>query len=103
MTEKKPKKAPTHLSREAKSWWRDIVAAYEIDDEGGHLLLATALEAFDRMRGAQAEIKRDGATVLDRFEQRKAHPAIQTERDSRAAMMTALRMLNLDVTPKTRN
>ena len=75
-------KPPAALSREAKNWWREIVTEYGIADSGGLLLLRTALEALDRMRQAQKAIKKDGATVLDRFEQPKPHPLLTIERDS---------------------
>lgn len=87
------------LSREAKNWWREIVTEYGIADSGGLLLLRTALEALDRMRQAQKAIKTDGAVVRDRFGQPKPHPLLTIERDSRAAMIGALRALNLDVLP----
>jgi P27 family predicted phage terminase small subunit len=92
-------KAPSHLSPEARRWWRRLQQEYAFDDQGGLLLLQTALESFDRMRAAQAAIKEDGATSLDRFGQLKAHPLLPTERDARAAMMAALRQLNLDLEP----
>ena len=94
-----PPAPPAGLSREAKKWWREITDEYGISDSGGLLLLRTALEALDRMRQAQKAIKKDGATVLDRFEQRKPHPLLVIERDSRAAMIQALKALNLDVIP----
>ncbi len=72
---------------------------YEITDPAGLLLLQTALEAFDRMRGAQESIANDGATVNDRFGQVRAHPMITVERDARAAMLAALKALNLDLEP----
>lgn len=90
---------PEHLSDEAQRWWSALTTEYALDDEAGRLLLQTALEAFDRMRGAQAEIERDGATVRDRFEQPKAHPMMNVERDSRAQMLGALKQLNLDLEP----
>lgn len=90
---------PAALSAEAKRWWCELVKEYQIEDPGGRLLLQTALEAFDRMREGQREIAKDGAVVTDRFGQLKAHPATVVERDARAAMMTALRALNLDVEP----
>ena len=93
------KSAPKHLSAEAKRWWKRLLEEYEIDDEGGFLLLQTGLEAFDRMRSAQAQIKRDGQTTLDRFKQAKAHPLLAVERDARGQMMMALRALNLDIEP----
>jgi hypothetical protein len=51
------------------------------------------------MREAQDAIKRDGATVMDRFKQPKAHPLLTVERDSRSAMLHALKALNLDLEP----
>ncbi len=75
------------------------MAEYAISDPGGRLLLATGLEAFDRMREAQKAIKADGATVQDRFGQPKAHPLLTVERDSRAQMLMCLKALNLDLEP----
>ena len=65
------------------------------------LILATALESFDRMRAAQAVIAELGVTVVDRWQQVKPNPATTIERDSRAAMLSALRQLNLDIEPTT--
>jgi P27 family predicted phage terminase small subunit len=90
---------PQNLSREAKAWWRKIVHEYGISDEAGLLLLQTALEAFDRMRGAQSAIAEDGLTVEDRYSQKKAHPAIAIEHGARAHMLLALKALNLDLEP----
>jgi P27 family predicted phage terminase small subunit len=93
------KTAPKGLSTEAKAWWKRLRTEYEIEDDAGLLLLQTGLEAFDRMRLAQAAIARDGMTILDRFDQRKPHPLLPAERDARAQMLAALRALNLDVEP----
>lgn len=90
---------PGGLSAEAKKWWAAIQDEYAIDDPAGLLLLQTGLEAFDRLRQAQRVIKRDGPVVLDRFGQQKSHPLLTTERDSRAAMLAALKNLNLDIEP----
>ena len=91
--------APKTLSAEARSWWRKLSREYEISDEGGKLLLLMSLEAFDRLRGAQRAIKRDGASIQDRWGQVKQHPLLTTERDARAQMLMALKQLNLDVEP----
>lgn len=93
------RQAPKHLSTPAKDWWRRIMQEFEIEDEAGRLLLQTALEAFDRMRDAQAAVERDGAAVKDRFDQVKPHPLLTTERDARSQMLAALKQLNLDVEP----
>lgn len=93
------KLAPKTLSPSARKWWRLISDEYKINDPAGLLLLTSALEAFDRMREAQETLRSEGATIRDRFDQAKAHPATVTERDSRAAMLSALKALQLDFTP----
>ena len=93
------KSPPKGLSAPSKTLWKRLASEYAIDDDAGLLLLQTAMEARDRMRGAQEAIERDGMTVLDRFGQRKAHPLLHAERDARAQMLTALKALNLDVEP----
>ena len=92
-------KPPKGLSREAARWWRKLIAEYMIEDEVGLLVLATALEAFDRMRQAQAGLATDGLTIEDRFDQMKVHPLTVVERDSHAQMLAALKALNLDIEP----
>lgn len=94
-----PKSPPKGLSTESKALWKRLASEYSIDDDAGLLLLQTAMEARDRMRGAQEAIARDGMTIADRFGQRKAHPLLPAERDARAQMLAALRALNLDVEP----
>jgi P27 family predicted phage terminase small subunit len=91
--------APKHLSRTAKAWFKKIQDEFEIQDETGKLLLQTAFEAYDRMKEAQETISNDGPVILDRFEQKKAHPLLSIERDSRAQMLAALKQLNLDLEP----
>lgn len=95
----KPKTAPKHLSKIAQSLWDRLLKEYDIHDEAGLLILQTGLEAGDRMREAQDIIKKEGMQVTDRFNQKKAHPLTTVERDSRAAMLSALKALNLDLEP----
>jgi P27 family predicted phage terminase small subunit len=92
-------KAPTHLSVDARRWWRRLQTEFGIDDDAGLLLLQTAFEAFDRMRACQAAIARDGELVRDRFDQMKPHPLLAAERDARAQMLAAVKALNLDIEP----
>ncbi len=92
-------KPPRGLSREACRWWRRLTTEYEIGDDAGRLILMMAMEAFDRMREAQAVLATDGLTLKDRFDQVKVHPLTVVERDSRAQMLAALKALNLDVEP----
>jgi P27 family predicted phage terminase small subunit len=89
---------PEHLSAEAAGWWRKICADFELDD-AAKLILQTALEAFDRMRGAQKLIADKGAIFEDRFHQLRPNPACTLERDARAALLNGLKALHLDVEP----
>ena len=91
--------APRHLSDEARKWWKALCTEYDITDEGGKLLLQTGLEAFDRMRAAQAEITKSGQIQTDRFGQQKEHQLLSVERDAMAQMIAALKSLNLDIEP----
>ncbi|WP_372972423.1 phage terminase small subunit P27 family [Marinobacter sp.] len=93
------KNCPDHLTDDAKGWWNRLQTEYGIDDRAGLLLLQTAMEAFDRMRDAQAAISKDGLTVEDRFGQLKNHPATTVERDARTQLLSALKALNLDLEP----
>ena len=99
MKNSEPPKAPKGLSREAARLWRELVSEYGIDDVAGRLILATALESFDRMRAAQAILENAGEVINDRFGQEKAHPAVAIERDSRVSMLAALKHLSLDLEP----
>ncbi len=90
---------PKHLSKAGQHLWMELQQEYNIDDKAGLLLLTTACEAFDRMKQAADIIKKEGLHLPDRFGQFKAHPCATIERDSRAAMMTAIKALNLDVEP----
>lgn len=92
-------RAPTHLSKDGKNWYKKIATEYAIDDDAGLLLLQTAMEAFDRMKAAARRIDKDGEAVMDRFNQVKPHPLLPAERDARAQMLSALKQLNLDIEP----
>jgi phage terminase small subunit len=89
---------PPKLSGEAKRWWTQIVAGFEIEDEAGLLILRTAMESLDRLREAQSILARDGIITTDRFGQQRQHPATLIERDART-LMRSLKALNLDVVP----
>jgi P27 family predicted phage terminase small subunit len=87
--------APRHLSPTARAFWRSVLADYDL--EAHHLaILAAACEAMDRMRQARDAIEADGAYIEGRFGM-KAHPALAVERDSRTAMLRAIRELGLDL------
>jgi P27 family predicted phage terminase small subunit len=94
--------APKHLSEEAKKWWKLVFSGYEMD-ENGALLLQISLEAFDRMREAQKEVKKDGLIIEDEHtKQKRMHPALRIEKEARSGMLQAWRMLHIDIAPPER-
>jgi P27 family predicted phage terminase small subunit len=101
VTAKRSGKVPTGLSAEAKRWWRRLREEYGIQDSAGLLLLEQALRSFDRAEQARAALDHDGCTTVDSRGRPKAHPATAVERDSRAAMLSAMKALNFDVSPKS--
>lgn len=90
---------PTGLSAAAKRWWRELVEEFEIKDAAGRQVLELYCRRFDRARECRIQIKREGATIRDRWGQVKPHPLLATERDAIAGMLAALRALNLDLEP----
>lgn len=96
---KRPAPPPSHLQGPSRAFWRSVLAGYELEPH--HLaVLQAGCEAMDRMNEARAAIERDGAYITGRFGM-KAHPALAVERDSRTAMLRAIRELGLDLEAPT--
>lgn len=93
----KPVEAPAHLERQEKRMWRDITAANRFEDPASTAMLRTALEAHQRARRCREQVDRDGEAVKDRWDQLKPHPLLAAERDARAAFLSAMKALNLDL------
>ena len=90
---------PSHLSKDAKKMWKGLIAEYGINDVAGLRILRVALESYDRAQAARETIDREGLTVTDKWKQVKSHPLLPIERDSRAAFLSGLKALNLDLEP----
>jgi hypothetical protein len=90
--------SPPHLSADGRQLWIDIQSAYQIDDPGGLVLLRVAAEALDRAERCRRLIDEQGEMLTVRGMPR-AHPALAAERDARAAIVRAIRNLNLDLEP----
>ena len=86
---------PRHLSASSRRLWASVVAGYDLEPR--HIaVLTVAMEARDRMLEAQAAIRVDGAYIAGLHGPR-SHPGIAVERDSRTAMLRAIRELGLDL------
>lgn len=85
---------PEHLSTAMQTWWRQVCRAWALSPH--HLrVLEAACESWDRMEQARDLIKSEGLVVVDRFGQKKQHPAFGVERDSRLSFVRCVRELAL--------
>ena len=87
--------APSHLSKPAAAWWREVADEFEADSHHRHLL-TLACEALDRCRDARRMIGKHGLTYTDRFGAPRTRPEVAVERDSRLAFARLLAQLGLD-------
>lgn len=92
-----PSRAPRHLSKPARELYATVVTDYEL--EAHHLsILTKGLEAFDRAEAARQLVETEGLVIDSRLGERKPHPAVAIERDSRSAFLAAIKQLGLDLT-----
>ena len=89
---------PRTLLDPGRSLWNRIMAAYQIDDEGGRELLTLACEALDRAESLRQQIQRDGEVITTRMGIRD-HPALKHELANRSFVSKTLVRLGLDVEP----
>ena len=95
MTSKLPP-TPAHLDRRAREFWRRVSRTYVLEVHQLELL-RRACELMDVADRAGSILKVEGLTVIDRFNQVKAHPAVEIQRQAILALARVLRELNLDV------
>jgi phage terminase small subunit len=95
-------KPPRHLETIERKMWVAILSENELDGSAALSLLRAAMESHQRARTCREQIDREGAVYNDRFGQPKIHPLLSAERDARAAFLTAMRALNLDLVGETR-
>jgi hypothetical protein len=98
---------PMHLASEEAELYAQIVRAYGLRDEAALKILEEGLRSLQIARECNEEIRLQGRIVWDGRDgagrgigKQKLNPLCNLERDSRAAFLTALRLLNLEQ-PKT--
>jgi hypothetical protein len=89
---------PAHLGAPGRELWTSIQKSYAISDPGGLALLGTAAEAADRIASVRAQIDNQGELLVIKGVPR-VNPLCAVERDQRAALVRAIRALNLDIEP----
>lgn len=96
MSATKPTKAPMHLKPATRRWFDGVIAGYELEPHHLKLLLAAA-ESWDRADDARRILATEGLCITDRFNQRRAHPMVNVERDMKGLFARLVRELGLDI------
>lgn len=91
-------KAPKHLGQAGRAFWKTVLTDFDLEPFA-LAILARACECLDRIDQAQEVIRREGLHTVDRYNQARTHPAVVLERDSRAAFLSCVKALNLDLEP----
>lgn len=89
-------KAPNHLSKNSKAWWRQVHADYDLDEHHRHLL-RLACESLDEAEKARAALAKEGHVVVDRFGCPKESPWCGIEHKAQNRFRILCRELGLDV------
>jgi hypothetical protein len=98
---------PVHLADEEAALYGQIIRSYGIKDEAALKILEEGLRSLQIARECNEEIRLQGRIVFEGRDdagrgigRQKLNPLCNLERDSRAAFLTAMRQLNLEL-PKT--
>jgi hypothetical protein len=92
---------PAGASALALRWYHDVMQTYAITDMDGRMTLHAIVRSFDRAERCRELIEAQGEVVTGRDGQVRVHPLCAAERDARAAMMQALRHLDIGVLAPT--
>ena len=92
-------KAPKSLQPkgDGRSFWRQILADYELNEPQDRTRLECACQCLDRIKSARQVVETEGEYYIDRFGQPKAHPAIGVERDQKVLFCRIIREMRLDI------
>ncbi len=88
---------PAGLSLAGRTLWTRLQSEYNVCDAAGLAVLEQAMRSFERCEAARRQLDREGITFKDRWGQRRPHPALPVERDSRAAMLQAIKQLGVEI------
>jgi len=91
-------KAPKHLSKSSKKFFKKTMESYELENH--HIkLLILACESLDKIEHARKAIAKTALVYMDRFDRPKVNPAAKVEIDNKAIFIKLLKALELDIEP----
>jgi phage terminase small subunit len=102
LNEKKRTTAPSNLSESMKTFYKQVVADYQLEPHRLKLL-KMACECWDESEKARQELAESGLTFKDKSGQVKAHPANKIATDNRILFARLLREMRLDINDPDEN
>ena len=90
----RPKKK---LGCSGRRFWRKVHQDYDFEDEHDIERLWQAADCLDQIHAASEVLKAEGMYILDRFSQKREHPALKTVKDFKALFLRYVKELNLNV------
>ena len=85
------------LGKAGLKFRKQILKDFVIEERHDLKRLDLAAHCLDRIAECQDIVKKEGLIILDRFEQKKEHPAAKIERDNKTLFVRILRELGLDL------
>jgi P27 family predicted phage terminase small subunit len=86
---------PSHLSKEMRRWWREVVSEHALDGHRQHLL-RLACESWDLANKAREALAEHGLTYTTVDGAPKSRPEAAIARDNRVIFARLVRDLQLD-------
>jgi phage terminase small subunit len=91
------KKPSIELKTSGAKFRRAVLREYTFTDTHDFYRLDLAAHCIDRIMECQEVIDAEGCFIVDRFKQKREHPAVKTERDQKVVFCRIVRELNLDI------
>jgi phage terminase small subunit len=90
-------KPPAGLQASGRKFWTKVLTEYDLSESHDLERLRQACSCLDEIAEGEKIIKSEGRFIVDRFKQRREHPAGRTIRDNKILFLRAVRELNLDI------
>jgi P27 family predicted phage terminase small subunit len=89
--------APTDLGEHGAKMWEEILAVWDFSEEPDNIrILESACRCWDQFKLAEAEVRKTGLLVRNRYNCLTANPALDVQRRSHVQFLTALKQLGME-------
>ena len=90
-------RTPSGLESPGKKFYKKIMHEYEMEESHDLERLFMACRCLDEISESEKIVKEEGRFILDRFKQKKEHPAAKAIRENKVLFCRIIRELGLDL------